>query len=199
MEKTEKQTKITGWLWMPAIGLIITPISFISKNIAPFLRNHYPYRLSVDYTIMLADIFLLVLVGILSWYFFKCKKHSHVLYVIYVLIMVLMWLVIDGVHESQNDPPFIAMFFYCMVVVPYLVLSKNAKETFIAELQSSVFIERIVMSSSKFLTMFYAFLSKNKWMIFVLMFAFLFASIILNCALRSIRIDGDISHTIEYL
>lgn len=199
METAIKYNKIGGWLWLPALGLVITPLSFISKSIVPLFQNHYPYRVTIDYTILLADIFLLILVGIVAWHFFKRKTHTPIIYIIYILVMVLMWEIVDGLHQSQNDPPFIAMIFYCIVIVPYFVLSVRAKETFVVELNNGVFVEKIFLPFISFLNRFYSALKKSKYFIFLIMILFVFAGIILNCALRSLRIDGDLIHTFDYL
>lgn len=58
MNAEKQYTKIGGWLWLPAIGLIITPISFISDSILPLFQNHYPMRVFVDYVILVADLFV---------------------------------------------------------------------------------------------------------------------------------------------
>jgi len=199
MENTKEYTKLGGWLWLPALGLIVTPISFIFKCVIPIFQNHAPFRVIIDYTILNADFFLLIMVGIVSWFFFKRKKNAAAIYIIYIVIMVLMWEILDGLHESQNDPPFIAMIFYSMVIVPYFVLSQRVKNTFIMELDRDIFIERIFLPISFFLNRFYNTLVKSRYFIFLIMLLFVFVGIILNCALRSIRIDGDIWHTFDYL
>lgn len=199
MNTSTKYNKIRGWLWLPALGLIITPIDFINKSIIPLFQDHYPFRVEIDYTIMFVDIFLLSLVGIISWLFFKRKKQTPIIYIIYILLTVLMWEIVDGLHESQNDPPFIAMIFYCLAIVPYFVLSKRVKETFIVTLSSENFIERMILPFASFLNKFYLNLVKLKYIIFIIMIIFTFAGILLNCALRSLRIDGDLIHTFDYL
>ncbi|MCD4793643.1 MAG: DUF2569 domain-containing protein [Bacteroidales bacterium] len=199
MNTSGKYNKIRGWLWLPAIGLIITPISFITKSIIPLFQNHYPFRVEIDYTIMFADLFLLIMVGIISWFFFKRKKHTPIIYIIYILLMVLMWEIVDGLHESQNDPPFIAMIFYCIVIVPYFTLSKRVHETFVIELNNEVLIERIFFPLTSFLKQFYFGLVKSKYFIFLFMIVFVFLGILINCALRSLRIAGDLVHTFDYL
>ena len=199
MNTIAKYNKIRGWLWLPAIGLIITPISFINKCIIPLFQDHYLFIVKIDYTIMFADIFLLILVGIISWLFFKRKKHTPVIYIIYILLMVLMWEIVDGLHESQNDPPFIAMIFYCLAIVPYFTLSKRVKETFIVELSHENFIEKIFIPVESLLKRLHSTLTKSKYFIFLFMLLFILAGILLNCTLRSMRIDGDLLHTFNYL
>ncbi len=113
--------------------------------------------------------------------------------------MVLMWEIVDGLHESQNDPPFIAMIFYCIVIVPYFTLSKRVHETFVIELNNEVLIERIFFPLTSFLKQFYFGLVKSKYFIFLFMIVFVFLGILINCALRSLRIAGDLVHTFDYL
>jgi len=199
MEKTENYTKIGGWLLLPALGLIVQPISFIFNCILPVFYNHLSFRVIIDYTILNADFFLLLMVAVVSWFFFNRKRNAEAIYIIYILVMVLLWEILDGVHESHSDPPVIAMIFYSMVIVPYFVLSQRVKGTFSVELNKDVFIEKLFFPLSSFLTKFYSSLAKSRYFIFLIMFLFVFAGIILNCALRSLRIDGDLLHTFDYL
>lgn len=199
MDSDNTYKKITGWLWIPAIGLIISPVSFIIGSIVPLFQDHFPFRISVDYIILVADLILFGLMGILAWFFFKRKKHTPIIYIIFILFMVLLWEIIDGVHESQNDPPFIAMIFYCLAIVPLFILSKRTDRTFVKKLSGDIFIEKFIMPVSSFLCKFYNLLKRSKYFIFLIMIIFIFLGILLNCALRSYRIDGDLFHTFDYL
>ena len=199
MSASDKYDKINGWLWLPALGLAVQPLHFVLLNIVPFFQVHYPFKIKIDYPLLIADIILLVLIGIVSWFFFNRKRYTPALYILYILFMVIMWEVVDGLYESQNDPPFIAMIFHTLVIIPYLVLSKRVKTTFNNELQEKIYIERVFIPVSTFLDKFYSKLCKRGYFIFVIAILFLFASIILNCALRSLRIDGDLLHTFQYL
>lgn len=199
MSTTDKYDKISGWLWLPAIGLALQPLQFVLLNIVPFFQDHYPFRIKINYPVLIGDIILLVLIGIVSWFFFNRKRHAPALYILYILFMVIMWEVVDGLHESQNDPPFIAMIFHTLVIIPYLVLSKKVKTTFNIELQGKIYIEKVFIPFSTFLDTFYSKLCNRGYFIFVIAILFLFASAILNCALRSLRIDGDLLHTFQYL
>lgn len=113
--------------------------------------------------------------------------------------MVLMWEIVDGLHESQNDPPFIAMIVYCLLIVPLFVLSQRSHNTFVEELNGKYLIEKIVNPASRSLNSFYNKLRKTRYFIFLIMLVFLIIGILINCALRSLRIDGDLLHTFDYL
>ena len=199
MSTTDKYDKISGWLWLPAIGLAIQPLQFVLLNIVPFFQVHYPFKIKIDYPLLIADIILLVLIGIVSWLFFNRKRYAPALYILYIFFMVIMWEVVDGLYESQNDPPFIAMMFHTLVIIPYLVLSKRVKTTFKNELQEKIYIERVFIPFSTSLDKFYSKLCRTRFFIFIIVILFLIAGILLNCALRSLRIDGDLLHTFQYL
>lgn len=199
MSTTDKYDKISGWLWLPAIGLAIQPLQFVLLNIVPFFQDHFPFRIKINYPVLIVDIILLVLIGIVSWFFFNRKRYTPALYILYIFFMVIMWEVVDGLYESQNDPPFIAMIFHTLVIIPYLVLSKRVKTTFKNELQEKIYVERVFIPFSTSLDKFYSKLCKRGYFIFVIVVLFLIAGILLNCALRSLRIDGDLLHTFQYL
>lgn len=200
MEKIKHYNKIRGWLWLPAIALLVQPLSFFAGSILPFFQRHGPnIRLTVNVPVLIGDIVLLSMVAIVAWLFFNSKKISPALYILKIIIMVLMWEIMDGLIESQKDPPFIGMMFHCLVIIPYLVLSERVKATFVEDLNSAIKIEKIFMGLSPFLLSFYLRIRKMRFLVFVLVILFLFFSIILNCAIRSLRIHGDLLHTFNYL
>ena len=200
MEKTESFNKIKGWLWMPAIALLIQPVSFVADNIVPFFKSHAPFvHFTINIPVLIGDIIMLCMVAIVAWFYFKRKKIAPMLYIIKIIIVVLMWEIMDGLVESQNDPPIVGTMFHSLVVIPYLALSKRVKETFVEELNGKIMIERIFMGISSSLNNLYLKIRKMKALIFVFVILLVFFSIILNCALRSLRIEGDLLHTFEYL
>jgi hypothetical protein len=199
MEKTRHNNKIEGWLWLPAIALMIQPLSFFA-SILPFFKNPGPnIHLTINGLVLIGDIVLLSMVAIVAWFYFNKKKIAPALYILKIIIMVLMWEIMDGLIESQKDPPFIGMMFHCLVIIPYLVLSERVKVTFVEELNSAVKIEKIFMRLSPVLLSFYLKIRKMRFLVFVLVLLFLCFTIILNCAIRSLRVDGDLMHTFNYL
>jgi hypothetical protein len=200
MEDNKQYNKISGWLWLPALGLLIQPVSFFTRNILPFLKSHPPHiRLTVNIPILIGDIILLCLVGLVAWFYFNRKKIAPALYIIKIIFIVLLWEVMDGLIESQNDPPFLGMMFHTLVIIPYLVLSKRVNATFVEELDDTILIEKFFKGISSSLINLYLKLRNMKALIFLFVIIFLFLSVILNCALRSLRIDGDLLHTFNYL
>jgi hypothetical protein len=200
MEKIENYDKIKGWLWLPAIALAMQPISFFAGTILPLLKSHAPnVSITINVPVLIGDIILLGMVGIVAWLYFTRKKIAPMLYIIKIIIMVLMWEIMDGLIESQNDPPFFGMIFHSLVIVPYLLLSVRVKATFVVELDEKIFIERIFTGVSSSLVNIYLKLGRKKALIFVYVVLFLFLTILLNCALRSLRIDGNLLHTFDYL
>jgi hypothetical protein len=199
MDKIESYDKIRGWLWLPALALMVQPIGFVTRCIVPFFRIHAPYVLKINVPILIGDIILLCMTAIVAWLYFSRKKIAPILYIINIIIMVLMWEILDGIIESQNDPPFIAMMFHTLIIMPYLLLSNRVKETFIEELNEKITIERIFMGISQSLLSLYLKMGKKKTNVFIFVILFQLFTILLNCALRSLRIDGDLMHIFNYL
>lgn len=200
MDEQRNYDKISGWLWLPAIALIIQPLSFFTGNILPLLKSLGPnFRLVVNVPILIGDIVLLSMVAIVAWFYFHRKRIAPALYILKIIFMVLMWEIMDGLIEHQNDPPFIGMMFHILVIIPFLTLSERVKETFVEELDSRNKLENFFVKFSHSLAGLYLRLRKMRYIIFVFAILFLFLSVILNCAIRSLRINGDLLHTFDYL
>lgn len=199
MEKIIYYDKIKGWLWMPALALMVQPIGFVTRCIVPFFKIHAPYIMKINFPILMGDIILLCMTAIVAWLYFSRKKIAPILYIINIIIMVLIWEILDGLIESQNDPPFIAMMFHTLVIMPYLFLSNRVKATFVEEINEKITIERIFMGISESLESLYFKIGKKKNLVFIFVIIFQVLTIILNCALRSLRIDGDLLHIFNYL
>jgi diacylglycerol kinase len=200
MDEQRNYDKISGWLWLPAIALLIQPLGFFTGSILPFLKSHGPnFRLVVNIPILIGDLFLLSMVAIVAWFYFHRKRIAPALYILQIIIMALMWEVMDGLIEHQNDPPFFGMIFHVLVIIPFLTLSNRVKETFVEELDSRNKLENIFVRFSHNLAGLYLRLRKKRYIIFVFAILFLFFSVILNCAIRSLRINGDLLHTFDYL
>jgi hypothetical protein len=200
MEKEPKYDKIRGWLWLPAIALIAQPLDLFRKTILPLFESRLPnYRYEIDVPILIGDILLLVMVAVVAWLFFNRKRIAPIVFICYIIIVVLMWEIIDGMFEISREQPFIGMMIHTLVVLPYLLLSKRVKETFTEELNISIMIEKIFIPVSPVLITVYLRLRKMKYFVFLIAIFFLFFSVLLNCALLSLRIDGDLSHILDYL
>lgn len=180
MDETKNYDKITGWLWLPAIALMVQPVSFFTKSI-PFFKSHGPYiRLEVNVPILIGNIVILFMVAIVAWFFFNRKRIAPGLYILKIVIMVLMWEIMDGLINSWNDPPYIGMLLHCLVILPFLVLSKRVEATFVEELNSTIVIEKVFIKLSPFLINSYLKLRKMKWLIFVFVILFLCFALFLN-------------------
>ena len=200
MEETRKYDKISGWLWLPAIALMIQPLVFFTGSILPFMKSHGPHiRLGVNVPILIGDIVLLLMVVIVAWFYINRKRIAPALYILQIIFMVLMWETMDGLIEHQNDPPFLGMIFHVLVIIPFLTLSIRVKETFVEELDITKKLENFLTGFSQNLMSYYLKLRKSRYLIFLFAILFLFISTILNCAIRSLRINGDLLHTFDYL
>ena len=173
---------------------------FFTRSIHPFLKTHGPHlRLEVNIPILIGDIVLLSMVIIVAWFYFNRKRIAPGLYILKIIIMVLLWETMDGLIEHQNDPPLFGMIFHVLVIIPLLTLSNRVKETFVEELDNTEKLENFFTGFSQNMVSFYLKLQKMRFLIFVFAILFLFISNILNCVLRSLRINGDIIHTFDYL
>ena len=123
MEKIRHTNTIGGWLWLPAIALMIQPLSFFTGILPSFKSQGPNILLTFNLPVLIGDIVILSMVAIVAWIYFNRKKIAPGLYILQIIIMVLMWEIMDGLIESQKDPPFIGMMFHCLVIIPYLVLS----------------------------------------------------------------------------
>jgi hypothetical protein len=199
MEKDNQYNKIGGWLWLPAIALLVQPVSFFSGSILPFFKSRPSYiTLSVNVPVLIGDIIILCFVALVAWFYFTRKKIAPVLFIIKIVFMVLLWQIMSGFVDSQNDPPLIGMMFHTVVIIPYLVLSKRVSATFVEDLDDSIMIEKVFKGISFSLMNFYQRLRNMKAFILLFVIIFLFVAVILNCALRSLRIDGNLMHTFDY-
>lgn len=180
MEKIKNYNKIGGWLWLPAIALMVQPVSLFIKSIPLFKSYGPPFRLEVNVPILIGDIILLIMVAIVAWFFFNRKRIAPALYILKIIIMVLMWEIIDGLINSGIDPPYIGMLLHCLVILPFLVLSKRVYETFVEELNSNIWIEKVFIRLSPFLINSYLQLRKMKWLVFVFVILFLCFALFLN-------------------
>ena len=200
MDKTRNYDKITGWLWLPAITLMIQPMTLFNQSIQSFLRSHGThFRMEVNVPSLIGDIVLLSMIAIVAWFYFHRKRIAPALYILMIIFMVLMWEIMDGLIEHQNDPPFLGMMFHVLVIIPFLTLSNRVKETFVEELDSTRKLEKLFTGFSQNLIRIYLRLRKKRYIIFVFAILFLFFSVILNSAIRSLRINGDLLHTFYYL
>lgn len=191
---------IRGWLLLPALALVYAPISFVLNTIVPFFRDHGPYiKVRINYPILIGDLIILAMVAVVAWFFFTKKRIAPILFILYVIAMTLLWDTVDGLFESQNDPPFISMMFHCMVYIPYFVRSKRVAATFVNDLDASKVPDGWFVRLSPNLEAFYSRLVRTGWFIILLSILFTITGVLLNCALRSLRINGDLWHTFEYL
>jgi len=200
MKITKNSNKISGWLWLPALALIIQPISFVNNSIIPLFKNLAPnIKIKINVPILIADLIILTMVAIVAWFYFTRKKIAPILFILQIVIMILLWEIMDGLINSQNDPPFLGMLFHSLIIIPFLLLSRRVKETFVEELNEKYRIDRIFLSIESSLMRVLTKLRNMKYLIFLAIFIFLVFCVLLNCALRSLRIDGDILHTFDYL
>jgi len=158
IEATEKQyDNIGGWLILVAIGLIFTPIRLlvvVVKDLLPVLSGDVWSRLTTpgteSYHALWAPLLIFEMVGnclfilfsiIIAIFFFQKRTFVPKL-IIALLLSNLVFVAID--YFAADLIPFIAaqedmgslielmrVFIACLIWVPYFLVSKRVKGTFI--------------------------------------------------------------------
>jgi hypothetical protein len=157
-ETTQKQyDKIGGWLILVAIGLIFTPIRLlvvIVKDLLPVVSGDTWSRLTTpgteSYHVLWAPLLIFEIVGnclfilfpiIVAIFFFQKRQFVPRL-IIVLLLSNLVFVAID--YFAADLIPFIAnqedmgslielirVFIACVIWVPYFLVSKRVKGTFV--------------------------------------------------------------------
>ena len=153
--KQQKYTTIGGWLIIPVIGLIFTPIAMIIgivNDLLPavteeslavfkdpaseFYNPVLPYILYGEIAVNLAFAIFAIVVLI---YFFRFKSQTPVLYISF-LASNLLFLVIDGLLilmlGFENEDGFftrdiLQLIVGCCIWIPYFLMSERVKGTFV--------------------------------------------------------------------
>lgn len=143
-----------GWLILVAIGVIINPLSilaFITKNAAAYTPETWHnltdpssaayngywaplliFELLVNLTSIVFSLLLLVL-------FFQRRRTFPVLYIIFLAYAAITatldhfftFLIPTITHTQEPDTTMIRTFLVCLVWIPYMLVSKRVKATFV--------------------------------------------------------------------
>lgn len=135
--------KINGLLYLPALGLIVTILSFIVGiyNFILTLFNFFnenaflPYYL-IGLLALLISGFVISLYA--AWLFFRCKKGTRRAMVIYYLMGVVITLsttvfpaiAFDMPLNSDSFRELLSAVFSIFIWIPYFILSKRIDVVF---------------------------------------------------------------------
>lgn len=144
MENQKQQTElkgISGWLIIPAIGLVLAPISAsisffmgisMIQSFAPELTNDPRLWLigSIDILMIIAGI-------IVAFLFFK-KRRSAIKFIIWLMVASILANLIEvflnasmfNEMDYETIKPFIHASVYGAIWIPYFIKSKRVKNTF---------------------------------------------------------------------
>lgn len=187
------QSGIGGWLFLPALAIIIQPIVFIQKNLEVFrMAQNFGGRVIIDYPAMITNLIILFCVALVGYLFFKRKTIAPVSFVLYILIGFSLWTIHDT-FAAQFKAPIIANLFTSFVLIPYFVYSKRVKITFTNELDNTIWIDRLFEYLTPFLNTFDAFLGKTRKFLLLEIFLFVVISFVLSSFFRAVFVLKDIS------
>lgn len=177
---------IGGWLFLPAIVIIFSPILFIMKNLEVFrMAQKFNFRVIINYPAMTINLIILFCLALVAYLFFKKKEIAPASFILYILIGFSLWSIHDT-FASKLKAPIIANIFTSFVLIPYFVYSKRVKVTFTNELNNNIWVERWVNHLTPFLKSFYAFLYKTRKILLLEIFLFVAINVVLQSILRDV-------------
>jgi phosphoglycerol transferase MdoB-like AlkP superfamily enzyme len=179
---------------MPALALCVQMIGIIivCVQLATATGDY-----SIKWNSLYFDIILAFLVLVTSWGFFRRRDYAAHLFVGYIALSWLAWTILSGTSPENMDDHLIGMFFHLLVVAPYLVFSRRVEATFL--LPPTNGLDRVLAAVSWAPKQAVLFLKKMRWFAILLFAAYLVVMMILNCMVRSLYIDGNLSETWKLL
>lgn len=149
--------KIGGWLILVAIGLVLTPLRFlvvVVKDLLPVFSGetwsilttpgteaYHPFLAPLLIFELIGNIAFVVFAIVVAIFFFKRQKIVPKLMIAFLFsnlaFVVIDYFVADSIPfiASQNDPEslreLIRVLIGCLIWVPYFLVSKRVKGTFV--------------------------------------------------------------------
>lgn len=149
--KDKKEIKgLEGWLYFVALGLLLTPFLVLSDLLSTDWQEISEYIESIKNLIYFEQFFT-ILLGVFAIYliylFAKMKKIFPKLYIIFLLLnlayVFIDFIAIETVFGGFKNTPEISEVFYesgkslgrgllsCLIWIPYMIVSKRVKNTFV--------------------------------------------------------------------
>lgn len=183
---------IRGWLLVFTIALALGCVDAVRK-ISEFLLAADPFDIPLNRLIFPCDI-LLFFIALFALYFLLAKKVvAPAIFILFRLFsMFTGFLIFYGAvyyqmqftaESTSNFALTIGEAIGSLVIVPYFVLSKRVRTTFVQPLNKENILDRLWIPLLPQLEQLSAFLWKTKRFIFLELIAFIFAAMILSHAL----------------
>jgi hypothetical protein len=162
------KSSIKGWLILPALSFLITPLRFI---FILFMALSHPesFRIGLNIAILSGDIVLLLLLYYLAYFFFRCYRYTPILYILYrmVYLLFITAIYLSSTHymlTSASNMELCLEFFGgiigSLLFIPYFIYSKKAKEIFVTEGDPGKAADRFIKPCEPFLQKFMDFLTR---------------------------------------
>lgn len=120
---------IDGWLILPGIGLILRPILSVIV-IAIMLTRRLEY-LHLFQTLLVVKIGLLIYSFYAAWRFFGKRRNTPTVMVILILFGLCSQLLASILRHDFRIMPLVGGVFACCIWIPYFLVSRRVKETFV--------------------------------------------------------------------
>lgn len=156
-KSSSQHKKIGGWLILVAIGLVLTPLRFLvvvvndllpvfsgetwSILTTPGTEAYHPFSATLLIFELIGNIAFVVFAIVVAIFFFKRRKIVPKLMIAFLFsnlaFVVIDYFVADSIPfiASQNDPEslreLIRVLIGCLIWVPYFLVSKRVKGTFV--------------------------------------------------------------------
>lgn len=153
----EKYESIGGWLILVAIGLILSPLMIAGQTFPMYSEifsngtweaistvSSETYNPALAFLIKLEMLIngVLFLIWIYMWFLFFSKKREFPMWFITISLFTLIFIIVDAVaissvmsNEENFDADTAKQFFRSlissMVWIPYMLISKRVKSTFV--------------------------------------------------------------------
>lgn len=130
-----ERPRIRGWLVLPALGLVLSPLRILD-DLVQTLRP--PTDIALVAVVGAVDVILIVFCCIVAWRFFGKRRNAPALVIAYNITAFALTL-LCGIFLALNyEIPGFSLWArvraplrVCLIWIPYFLVSKRVKRTFI--------------------------------------------------------------------
>ena len=129
--KRKQTSGIAGWLLLPAINLIISPLVMLVGIVSWIgaLSKVTPDKTNIVYYAILTNAFLLGLTLYVAVLFFRKKQNAPNMYILLLAASIVLSIFMVTQNEYFIKNVFLAVVHAC-IWIPYFRMSKRVKATF---------------------------------------------------------------------